>query len=59
MAALMVANGLVPFVAFVGTLVYEFKKLGFLGSSKKASSAAVAPAAEPESSASPMSPTVG
>ena len=58
MAALMVANGLVPFVAFFGTVAYEFKALGILGK-KKTSSAAVAPAEEPGFSASPMNRTVG
>ena len=46
LAALMIADGFIPYVAFAGTLVYEAFALGHLGSKKKAahSLAAVAPA---------------
>ena len=42
LATLMIANGLVPYVVFVGTLIYEAKALGYLAK-KKTSSAAIAP----------------
>ena len=48
LAVLMIANGLIPYVVFVGTLVYEAKELGHIGSKKTSthSLAAVAPAEE-------------